>query len=100
MDSIDSGNKRDSINEEDIIKRDAETPAPEVRAGYIYKLLKEHGPELTNWDLLCFCSEYLASQLAVYDWLSPMSVRIITIRVMEAHYYRDDIPETGVKVNV
>lgn len=84
--------------EQRISERDKLTPSPEVRAGYILNLIKDHNNDITNWDLLCFCSEYLGSQVLVYDWLDMNAVRAIVSTIQEAHYMRDDIPDSGVKL--
>jgi len=76
--------------------RDEETPSPEVRAGFILNLLKDTNNDLTNWDILCFVVEFLASQVMVYSWLDQKSVRELTTKVYQAHYFRDEIPETGI----
>lgn len=79
-----------------IRERDSITPSPEERAGFILNLIKDKNNSLTNWDILCFCVEYLGSQVLVYDWLGLEEIKSITARVQLAHYMRDDIPETGV----
>lgn len=79
-----------------IRERDAITPSPEAIASYVLDLLNATNPNLTNWDLLCFCTEYLGSQVLIYPWLGENEVRNITQIVQQAHYTRDDIPETGV----
>lgn len=76
--------------------RDSLTPSPEERAGYVLNLIKDHNNKITNWDLLCFCTEFLGSQVLLYDWLDERAIKLITIRVQTAHYMRDEIPETGV----
>jgi hypothetical protein len=81
-----------------IEERDLKSPNPEVRAGYILNLIKNTNNDVTNWDLICFCVEFLGAQIAVYDWLDQDMIRTLTQRVYIAHYTRNDIPETGVKI--
>jgi hypothetical protein len=84
------------ILEHIIRERDELTPSPEVRAKFVLDLLTAHGPKLTNWDLLCFCTEYLGSQVLIYSWLDEFKIRSLAQIVQEAHYLREEIPETGV----
>jgi hypothetical protein len=77
-------------------ERDEETPSPEVRAGYILNLLLDKNKDLTNWDLLCFAMEYLASQVLVYEWLDKAAIVRLNSAIYTAHYFRDEIPETGI----
>lgn len=79
-------------------ERDKETPSPEVRAGYVLNLIKDANNDITNWDLLCFAIEYLGSQVLVYDWLSAKAILLLNTEIYQAHYFRDEIPETGVKI--
>ena len=79
-------------------ERDKETPSPGVRAGYILNLIKETDPDITNWDLLCFCIEYLGSQILIYDWLSHKASSDLIVQIYQAHYFRVEPPETGIKV--
>lgn len=78
--------------------RDKVTLSPEQRAGTIYKKLKEIYPDITNWDLVCFCAEFLGSQIEVYPWLEVNCVQQIARRVNAAHYMREEIPESGLNV--
>jgi hypothetical protein len=41
----------------------------------------------TNWDLLCFCAEYLGSQAGTLDWLMAPAKWLIRLIYM-AHYIR------------
>lgn len=82
---------RDRIRE-----RDELTPSPEIRAKFILDLIQDHNKELTNWDILCFCSEYLGSQVLIYEWLESELVQRIATRVQLAHYLNDELPDTGV----
>ncbi|HEY4698909.1 MAG TPA: hypothetical protein VIH27_00850 [Nitrososphaerales archaeon] len=77
-------------------ERDGETPSPEIRAGYILNLIKDTNNNITNWDLVCFSIEFLASQVLVYDWLDKKIVELLTMKIYQAHYFRDEIPETGI----
>jgi len=76
---------------------DQETPSPSQRAKFVLDLLKQHAPNLTNWDLICFSVEYLGSQSIVYPWLNrEKEVVKISRLVYTAHYARQVEPDTGV----
>lgn len=76
--------------------RDKRTPNPENRAGWIFRELKSKYPNLTNWDLLCFSAEFLASNVLVYEWLQKDIIKELLQRIYVAHYALDDIPDTGI----
>jgi hypothetical protein len=57
----------------------------QARASRIYGLLREHNPDLTNWDLLCFAAEYAAYMSISYPWLNPPA-RDLARSVYLAHY--------------
>jgi hypothetical protein len=41
--------------------------------------------EIDNWDLTCFCVEYLGSQVSVHPWLME-DVKRLNKLVYTAHY--------------
>lgn len=84
------------IAREKILERDEEVPSPEVRAGIILEKLREVYPDINNWDLLCFCAEFLGSQIHAYPWLEEEAVKLIARRVNFAHYVFDEPPESGI----
>lgn len=88
---MDSSNQvlKQSEVEETIRKIDSITPSPAQRAKKVYTLLLTH--KLSNWDLICFAVEYLASQALVYSWLKPYIKPAVKI-VYNAHYY---MPESS-----
>lgn len=81
-----------------IEERDKRTPSPEARAKYILDLINDNNPNLTNWDIFCFCIEFLGAQALIYSWLDQECIFKITHMLYLAHYTRNDDPETGVKV--
>lgn len=89
---MENGELNQRINE-----RDKVTPSPEERAGYILNLIKDNNNDITDWDIICFCSEYLGAMVINYNWLEVECIQLITRRVQTAHYTRDEIPESGVK---
>lgn len=66
---------------------DKKLEAPEDRAKKVLDILKQHN--LTTWDVMCFCSEWLGMMIPVWPWLEPMSVRIAKL-TQYAHYYKTD----------
>lgn len=44
---------------------DARYPTPEERAKYIHAEFQKHFPQLTTWDMVCFCTEYLAYMVSI-----------------------------------
>lgn len=87
---------RDIEFEARIETRDKGTPNPENRAGWIFRELKSKYPNLTNWDLLCFASEFIASNVLAYEWLPREEIKLILRRIYIAHYMLEEIPDTGV----
>ena len=67
---------------------DKKTPSPEQRAKKVYDILKKH-KELDNWDLTCFCVEYIGSQVSVHPWLEALARKLTGI-VYTAHYNYDE----------
>ena len=70
--------------EEKMLKQDETIPSVSDRAVRIYSILKKE--DVTNWDVICFCVEYLASMSLMYEWLKPYVKPIVSI-VYKAHYY-------------
>ena len=59
---------------------------PGDRTKRVYTHLAKSG-QFTNWDLICFCSEYIASQVGTLPWLEPPAKWLIRLVYM-AHYVR------------
>lgn len=64
---------------------------PGVRAQKVYAHLLTNG-ELTNWDLVCFAAEVIASYAGTMVWLKEVARSLVRI-VYTAHYMR--FQETG-----
>lgn len=82
MDQINSRAQLTSQLMEDVNKN---TPAPDERAQFVMNVIKEHNDNITNWDLLCFCVEYMGAQALVYPWLLEPAKQASRLVYM-AHY--------------
>lgn len=58
-------------------------PSPEERAKKVYSFLKKS--DFSNWDLVCFAVEYLASSSLVWTWMQKYIKPLVRI-VYTAHY--------------
>jgi hypothetical protein len=79
-----------------IQESDQISPSPEDRAAVVLAFIRQHMPDLTNWDLICFCSNYLAAESLSIQWLQPPA-KEITRLVYTAHYLDGRNIETGLK---
>jgi len=59
---------------------------PGERTKRVFAHLQKSG-QFTNWDLICFSTEYLASQVGVLSWLETPVKWLIRL-VYIAHYIR------------
>ena len=59
---------------------------PEARARKVYVYLASAG-RFTNWDLVCFSAEYIASMVGSLPWLDTVAKDLIRL-VYLAHYIR------------
>lgn len=58
--------------------------SPDNRAMRVYNVLKINS-ELTNWDIICFCSQFLASQIHALPWLK-VPVKHLSQLIYTQHY--------------
>jgi len=63
------------------------TPSPYTRAQSVYTILRKQN--LSNWDLVCFCIEFLALQAHTYNWLTSFIKPLARI-VYTTHYYEGE----------
>lgn len=68
---------------------DALTSSPSDRANRVWHLLETHDPDLTTWDVLCFCAEFVGLIAERYHWILPIAKRFTGL-VYTAHYYGED----------
>lgn len=59
---------------------------PGQRTARVYEYLVK-ADRFTNWDILCFCAEYVASMVGTLPWLEPPARWLIRLIYM-AHYIR------------
>lgn len=78
---------------------DKVTPSPEARATAIYNALKVDHPEYTEWDLICFCVNYLAKMTVVYTYLTDYIKPLCTI-VYKAHYLATDPQDVAINTGI
>lgn len=60
-------------------------PSPSQRASEIWEILHAHAIKRTDWDLVCFCAEFLGHMVSVHPWLKE-PVRELSRLVYQAHY--------------
>lgn len=77
--------QRGSYTEQHIAEIDEKVVSPGERANYIWKLLKQEHPDLTDWDVLCFASEYLAMMSSAHLWLEDAAKKVVGL-IYTAHY--------------
>lgn len=58
--------------------------SPDSRALRVYNLIKDN-PKVTNWDVICFCSQFLASQIHSLPWLNA-PVKVLSRLIYTQHY--------------
>lgn len=64
---------------------DSKLPSPEKRASHIFSILRNEHPELTDWDLLCFATNYIAFMTQAFPWLEK-EAKALNNLVYTAHY--------------
>ncbi len=69
---------------------DARTDAPNVRAQRIWHVLRQHAPNESNWDVLCFAVEYVGMLSPEFPWLEDVA-RALAARVYTAHYAKEGL---------
>ena len=74
-----------TITPEDMEKVDKKIPSPSVRAEKIYEIIKEHNPEVTNWDILCFAIQSIGLFGAEHPWLE-IPAKHLNRMLYIAHY--------------
>lgn len=72
---------------------DAAHPSPAARAQRVLDVIRTN-TKLTNWDIACFCAEYLGMMSAAWPWLGEDSMRIARL-IYTAHYehFGTELPE-------
>ena len=84
MDQDDSSTEFDLARILEFAKTDRNGPGDRTKR--VFTHLAKSG-QFTNWDLICFCAEYLASQVGTLPWLEPPAKWLIRLVYM-AHYIR------------
>lgn len=64
-------------------KIDAVTESPSKRALRVLTVLRRS--QVSTWDVLCFCGEYLGMMIPAYPWLEE-DARRLTRLIYLAHY--------------
>lgn len=83
-------NKGTEIFEQRIKFVDSQIPSPEARAKSVYDFIKEHaGDKFSNWDIICFCVNYLAFSAEAYPWVKDI-VKVLNRYVYNAHYLKTE----------
>jgi hypothetical protein len=65
---------------------DAKHPSPQQRAERVWRVISTNDPDLTTWDVLCFCAEFVALTCERYQWMIPLAKKFVSL-VYSAHYY-------------
>lgn len=62
-------------------------PSPSDRASKIHRLIQEQLPDATNWDVICFCVEYLGYMSVQPELMWLKNVALLGNKlVYKAHY--------------
>lgn len=84
---------------------DAKFPAPSERAQKIHKVVKEHAPDATYWDIVCFCIEIFGALSldpefapVVGDTVKKLSNQIYTIHYMHAEELLSEPNKAGADI--
>ena len=81
---------------EELIKRiDAEKKSPSQRAGIVFDILRN--TDLTNWDVVCFCVEYLGLMIESMPWIEG-EAKSLSRMVYTQHYMMNDNVLEGMKL--
>lgn len=64
----------------------SDSNGPQARTSRVYQYLAASG-KFTNWDLLCFCAEYVGSMVGTMPWLEAPARHLVRLVYM-AHYVR------------
>lgn len=67
------------------------TESPGARAQKVLIALRAR-PDISTWDVLCFCAEYLGMMLPAYPWLDK-EAREVARMVYLAHYVHFSGPQ-------
>lgn len=70
-------------------QKDRQIVSPDKRAQKVWEFIRAEKPEWTDWDLLCFCVEFIGYMSAKWPWLNPDAKTLAAI-VYQAHYMQND----------
>lgn len=85
----DENDKRAARTREHIGTVDKQIASPSERAALVWNLLRSEHPDLTDWDLICFSTEYLGMMVQVHPWLEELAKKLAAL-VYTAHYLTPD----------
>lgn len=68
---------------------DSRKDSPQQRAERVWRVISLNDPDLTTWDVLCFCAEFTALTAQRYQWILPLAKRFVSL-IYSAHYYDED----------
>ena len=68
---------------------DSRKPSPQQRAERVWRVISVNDPDLTTWDVLCFCAEFVALTSQRYQWILPLAKRFVSL-IYSAHYYDEE----------
>ena len=89
MAQSDEADKRAARTREHIGEVDKQIASPSERAALVWSYLKNEHPDLTDWDVICFSTEYLGMMVPVHPWLEELAKKLATL-VYTAHYLTPD----------
>ncbi len=67
-------------------KYDGLVDSPVTRAEKVWELIQSNLPNLEDWDLLCFCVQYIAMRSMNEMWLERKAIRELNRLIHVAHY--------------
>ena len=83
--------ENDSEIERRIKEYDKIDPSPSDRALYVYNLISRNAPDLTEWDITCFCAEYLGLVSAQAFPFLLSNARELAKMVYSIHYQEREL---------
>src|SRR5689334_7783448 len=75
-------------------EKDKEIESPSSRAARVLGYIEFSYPELTQWDMICFCAEYLGMQSAALPAIEPETRKLLSL-IYSMHYLTEN-PEIKV----
>lgn len=74
------------LKKELIEKIDKLYPSPSERASHVWGILQQHAANLSTWDVLCFCAEYMGMMIPAVPFIEKGAKDNARL-IYDAHYF-------------